>query len=174
VTITASGGVLLAGYQTTASYTTGASGTATITVIAGNAAGVGTLAATPKTGQKAPAWISPYTKPAGAPDPKTSAAAEVIVAAAPVERTIVIQGERTTVSGAAGIAVDGLTTGFADGDPVKPFVRFPGGSYTEGTARPVITDSEFYWERKTGKKTYVYFTNEAGDVRSTRVITPAR
>ena len=84
-----------------------------------------------------------------------------------------IVGERTTVGGSAGIAVDGLTTGFADGDNVKPWVRFPGGSYSEGTVRTVITDSEFYWERKTGKKTYVYFTNEAGDVSSNRII-PAK
>ena len=77
-----------------------------------------------------------------------------------------IVGERTTVGGSVAIAVDGLTTGSADGDKVKPWVRFLGGSYSEGTARPVITDSEFYWERKTGKKTYVYFTYEAGDIAS--------
>ena len=175
VTITASGGVLLAGYQTSASFTTNASGEATVTVIAGNAAGVGTLAATPKTGQKAPAWISPYTKPTGAPDPTTSAAAEVLVKATPVEKSIVIVGERTTVKGAAGIAVDGLTTGFADGDKVKPFVRFPGGSYTEGSARPAVEGDEFYWERKTGKKTYVFFTAENDEsVKSNRVIIPAK
>jgi hypothetical protein len=29
------------------------------------------------------------------------------------------------------------------------------------------------WQRKTGKKTYVYIANEAGDVRSNRVIIPA-
>ena len=174
VRISASGDVLLAGFRTSDDFTTGASGTATVTIIAGNTAGTGTLAATPTPGDGATAWQTGYTKPTGAPSPVVSDAATVTVAAQPEEKTIVIVGERTTVKGAAGIAVDGLTTGFADGDKVKPWVRFPGGSYSEGTARPAITDNEFYWERKTGKKTYVYFTNEADDVRSNRIIIPAK
>ena len=72
--------------------------------------------------------------------------------------------------------MDGLTTGFAEGDKVKPWIKFPGQtSYSEGSARPVIdADGEFNWQRKTGKKIYVYFTNEAGDVKSARIIIPAK
>jgi hypothetical protein len=172
VTVTASGEILLAGYNKTVNLGTDTNGEADIVILAANAAGSGSLALTPAV--KTNAWKTGYVPPTGAPAPITSAAATVTVTGAPTSKTIVIVGERTTVGGAAGIAVDGQTTGFADGDKVKPWVRFPGGSYSEGTARPVITDSEFYWERKTGKKTYVYFTNEAGDVASNRIIIAAK
>jgi hypothetical protein len=35
-------------------------------------------------------------------------------------------------------------------------------------------DGEFYWQRKTGKKIYVYFMNEDGTVKSARIIIPAK
>ena len=91
-------------------------------------------------------------------------------------KTILIVGERGTVSGKPGILVDGTATGFDAGATVKPFVRFPGqSSYTEGSARPVISAvGDFEWQRKTGKKTYVYFTSDSGDVQSNRVIIPAK
>ena len=90
-------------------------------------------------------------------------------------RSIVITGSRTTVFGKPGISVDGDTTGFTRGSTVVPMVRFPGQtSYTEGTARPVVDSSgAFTWSRKTGKKTYVYFTTEDRSVQSNRVIIPA-
>ena len=192
VTVTASGEVLLAGYQTSASYNTGANGTATITVIAGNV-GTGVLAAGPATSNTAPAWVAGYTKPTGAPDPKTSAAAEVIVTGV-VEQSIAIVGSRgsadvslpsdeTCRSYAEGpppralpvgcITVDGVTTGFDEGSAMTPEYRFPGQtSYTAGIDVTTNADGEFNWYRKTGKKIYVRFMS--GDVVSSRVIIPAK
>ena len=90
------------------------------------------------------------------------------------ERSITIVGERGTVSGKSGIIVSGSTTGLAAGEAVVPYVRFPGQDYTQGMARPVINSSgEFEWSRKTGKKTYVYFTSADGLVVSNRIIIPA-
>ena len=94
----------------------------------------------------------------------------------PSAKTILIVGERGTVSGKPGIVVDGSTTGFDSGATVKPFVRFPGQtSYSEGSARPKISAvGDFEWQRKTGKKTYVYFTSDDGAVQSNRVIIDAK
>ena len=88
-------------------------------------------------------------------------------------KTILIVGVRGTVSGKPGIIVDGRTTGFTAGDKMKPFVKFPGQTtYSAGSARPEVSAvGDFTWQRKTGKKTYVYFTNEAGDVQSNRKVT---
>ena len=174
VTIAATGEVLLAGFQPSATFTTNSSGEATVTVIAGNA-GDGTLTATPASGDAAPAWQTGYTAPTNAPAPVASAAATVTVTSSST-KSITITGERGTVNGKPGIKVDGLTTGFAEGDKVKPWIKFPGQtSYSEGSARPVIdADGEFYWQRKTGKKIYVYFTNEDGSVKSDRIIIQAK
>ena len=92
------------------------------------------------------------------------------------EKSITIVGERTTVSGQPGIRVEGVATGFAAGTRVIPLIRFPGQTeYTQGSARPEIgADGAFSWERKTGKKTYVYFTSLDGSVRSNTIIIPAR
>jgi hypothetical protein len=91
-----------------------------------------------------------------------------------VTKTITITGSRTTVSGKPGIEVDGITVGFEDGKTVVPYFRFPGEtSYTEGSARPVITDDAFMWQRKTGKKFYAYVTSDDGAVQSNRVIIAA-
>ena len=85
-------------------------------------------------------------------------------------KSILIFGERTTVSGKSGITVDGIVTGIEDGKTVIPYIRFPGETtFTAGTARPEITDSEFVWQRKTGKRVTVYVTNDDGDVTSNRV-----
>jgi hypothetical protein len=53
-------------------------------------------------------------------------------------------------------------------------VRFPGqASYQTGTGvRTVNDDGSFEWQRRTGKKIYVYFA--ADDVRSLRIMIPAR
>jgi hypothetical protein len=169
VTITASGNVLLAGYNTSASFNTNASGQATVTVIAGNAAGAGALAATPASSNTAAAWLSGYTKPTAAPDPKSSAAAEVIVGT-PETKSIVIVGDRTTVSGKSGIIVEGSVTGIEDGKTVVPYIRFPGQTtFTAGSARPEISGGGFTWQRKTGKRVTVYVTNDDGAVKSNRV-----
>jgi len=173
VEITASGEVLLAGYDTEKEFVTDASGEATVTVIAGASAGAGLLTAAPAAGDAATAWQTGYTKPTGAPAPVTSATAEVTVGASPVTKSITIMGSRTTVGGKPGIMIDGITVGIEDGKTVIPYVRFPGGEYTKGSARPVITDDAFEWTRKTGKKSYVYFTNDDGAVKSNSVIIAA-
>lgn len=93
-----------------------------------------------------------------------------------VAKTITIQGTRTTVKGKPGIRVLGSTTGFAEGDRVVPYIKFPGQtSYSELPARPTVDgDGTFRWERRTGKKVYVYFKNEDGTVKSDRIIIQAR
>ena len=174
VTITASGEVILAGFETSKSFTTDANGVASVTIIAGNS-GTGTLTAGPKSGDAAPAWQTGYTAPTNAPDPTTSAAATVLVSESSV-KTITITGERGTVKGKPGIMVDGITTGFDEGAAMVPYIKFPGETaYSEGTARPKVdADGEFYWQRKTGKKIYVYFKNEDGTVKSERIIIQAK
>lgn len=95
---------------------------------------------------------------------------------APVTKSISVTGERMTVSGKPGIRVEGVTTGFAAGERVVPYFRFPGQTeYSQGSARPVVdADGEFFWERKTGKKMYVFFTSEDGSVTSDRIIIQAK
>ena len=90
--------------------------------------------------------------------------------------TITITGERTTVSGKPGICVDGITTGFSEGETVIPYFRFPGETqYSQGSARPVVgTDGTFTWCRKTGKKFYAYVTSADGRVTSNRIIIAAQ
>ena len=95
----------------------------------------------------------------------------------PVQRTIVIVGDRGLESGSAGgvIFVEGTTTGFAVGDPVVPFFRSPGQTeYLAGSSRPKIDlQGGFTWKRNTGKKTFVYFTSEDGSVKSNTAFIPA-
>jgi VCBS repeat-containing protein len=107
--------------------------------------------------------IEGYTDPTPGPGPT------------PTSKSITITGNRGTVSGKPGIIVDGDTTGFDPGTKLVPYVRFPGQTqYTEGSARPEVgADGGFTWQRKTGKKTYVYFKNESESVQSNRVIVPA-
>lgn len=90
----------------------------------------------------------------------------------PLEPSILITGSRTEVRGKPGIVIEGTSTGFAMGAILRPWVKFPGqASYAEGTAS-VLVDAEggFTWERRTGKKVYVYVATEDGSVRSNRVI----
>jgi hypothetical protein len=173
VTVTAAGEVRLGGLNVTQNVTVGSDGKGTISLVAGPS-GAGTLSVVPKSGALAAAWQSGYTPPTGATAPKTSAAGVVTIGAGPVTKTITITGSRTTVSGKPGIEVDGITVGFEDGKTVIPYFRFPGETtYTEGTARPVITDDAFMWQRKTGKKFYAYVTSDDGAVQSNRVIIAA-
>ena len=89
-------------------------------------------------------------------------------------KSISITGSRTTVSGKPGIRIDGVVTGIDNGKTVVPYFRFPGETtFAQGSARPVIEDSGFTWQRKTGKKFYAYVTSDDGAVKSNRVIIPA-
>lgn len=144
-----------------------------VTIIAGGQAGSCAVTATPV--------FTAYqnldgTLPVSTPSPTLPSSTFTVIVEAP-SRSIVITGERTTVNGKPGICVYGQTTGFADGYTVVPYVRFPGQTaYTQGSARPVVgADGSFEWCRKTGKKTYVYFTSSDGDgsVTSNRIIIPA-
>ena len=90
--------------------------------------------------------------------------------------TIVITGSRGTGDRANRIFVTGETTGLAAGAKVVPQFKFPGqNSYTTGNARPTVdADGAFAWTRKTGKKIYVRFTSESGDVRSKQITIAGR
>jgi hypothetical protein len=177
ITGTATGEVLLGGNTNTATFGTNAAGLANITVIAANVAGAGTVTLTPTTLGAPPAWAAGYnsTRPTSfTTAPVTSAASAITVGTGPVTKSITITGSRATVSGKPGIEVDGITVGFENGKTVVPYFRFPGETtYTEGTARPVITDDAFMWQRKTGKKFYAYVTSDDGAVQSNRVIIDA-
>ena len=132
------------------------SGDSAVTVIAGAAADYAGVAGSPVAS-------SPAGKSAGLGTIKFGSA-----------KSIVITGSRATVSGKPGIKIEGVATGFEDGKTVKPFFRFPGEtSYSEGTARPVITNGVFEWQRKTGKKFYAYVTSDDGAIKSNNVIIPA-
>lgn len=133
------------------------------------------------TDSKGQAKVPLYPLTAGSGSVKASfgdktATASIEVQAPDAEKSIAITGERGTVKGKPGIMVDGVTTGFAEGDAVVPWLKFPGQTtYSEGSARPKIGESgEFYWQRKTGKKIYIYFTNDDGSVKSDRIIIQAK
>lgn len=89
-----------------------------------------------------------------------------------VTKSIVIVGERTTVSGKPGIRVEAETTGLPEGTKLVPYIRFPGQTkYTPGSARPQVDSrGEAMWERKTGKRTLVQLRTEDGSVKSNTVI----
>ena len=69
----------------------------------------------------------------------------------------------------------GETTGLV-GATLVPRIRFPGPDpYRDGVSRPVVdAQGAFTWQRRGGKKTYVYFFTEHREVRSNRVIIRAK
>ena len=89
----------------------------------------------------------------------------------PPAATIVIVGSRGTGANAARVYVSGTTTGLA-GEKVRARVRLAGQErYKSGASRAVAADGTFTWQRKSKRRTYVYF--KSGTVRSKRVIIPA-
>lgn len=81
-----------------------------------------------------------------------------------------VTGSGPTLSPKFGIMIDGVVVGIEDGKTVVPYIRFPGETtFTAGSARPAITDGEFTWQRKTGKRVTVYVTSDDGAVTSNRV-----
>lgn len=178
VTVSISGQALFAGYVSTISVNTDAAGRAIVTLIAGNAAGSSSITAAPSplsakpTIAPAAAFGSGYTRPSSFPAPRTAATATVNVTPV-ITKSIVIVGERTTVSGKSGIRIDGVTEGFAEGDIVNPYVKLAGQTeYTMGVDKTIDAAGEFSWQRKTGKKAYVYFKSADGSVKSNTVIIP--
>jgi hypothetical protein len=87
----------------------------------------------------------------------------------PRSASILITGAREGRS----VVVTGVAPELA-GEKVTPWLRFPGpGRYRAGAGvQTVSADGAFTWQRVTGKKTFVYF--RAGQIRSDRVIIPAR
>ena len=92
--------------------------------------------------------------------------------------SISLTGERGTVRGRPGVIVDGATVGIPEGTLVTPFVKLPGQtSYTEGIGVREVqitsgTTGEFTWQRRTGKKVYVYFRAETGEQSKRIIILP--
>lgn len=89
---------------------------------------------------------------------------------------IALVGERGTVKGKPGILIDGITKGLEEGTKMVPFIKFPGEtSYSKMAARPQVdSDGEFFWQRRTGKKIYVYFATEDLAYRSDRITIPGK
>lgn len=93
--------------------------------------------------------------------------------------SITLTGKRATVRGRPGVKVDGATYGVPEGTKLTPFVKLPGQiRYSAGSSVQTLTgvtdgQGSFTWQRRTGKKVYVYFRGDNGD-RSQRIIIPAR
>jgi hypothetical protein len=104
---------------------------------------------------------SPWSEPSNA-----------VVPRAQVRPSVVITGSRDGQR----IVVTGTTEGFGMGGTLRPWVRMPGQtSYTQGTATiRVSIEGTFTWQRRAGKKTYVYVMTPDGLVRSNTVTIAAR
>jgi hypothetical protein len=89
-------------------------------------------------------------------------------------KSILITGSRTTVKERPGVKAAGTTVGLA-GTIVQARVHVAGEvDYINGSLRTVAPDGTFTWQRKTGKKVYVFFRSLADPgVRSNRVVIPA-
>lgn len=81
-----------------------------------------------------------------------------------------LEGTRTKVRGKKGIRVAGVNTDLI-GQRVVPYYKLRGQtSFRPGTSRPLVnSDGEFRYQRRTGKKIYVYFATEDGSARSERI-----
>lgn len=99
-----------------------------------------------------------------------SLASNAVTPSETVVTAIVITGSRGSGDNAGRVFVQGVSTGLV-GRQVTPRVKLQGETdYETGTGvRTISADGTFAWQRRTGKKTYVYFTAGAG-VRSNRVI----
>ena len=100
-----------------------------------------------------------------------SSASPEVTPVEPVVPTITISGQRGEVRGKQGVIVTGSSVGLVDGDVVRPWVKLAGQSaYSQGVASISVDDSgTFIWQRRTGKKVYVYFVSADG-VKSDRII----
>ena len=105
-----------------------------------------------------------------------SSASAPVTPRAPSKVSLLISGARGEVRGVPGVIVSGTSTGLGRGAILRSMVRFPGQtSYTQGSASILVDqDGAFTWQRRTGKKTYVYLETSDGTTRSNRVVIPAR
>jgi hypothetical protein len=87
------------------------------------------------------------------------------------EPSISISGTRGEIGNRRGIIVTGTTTGL-EGNTVFPRFKVRGQSqYSDGIARRLIpADGTFDWQRRGGKKIYVYFQVVNDVIRSNRLI----
>lgn len=102
-----------------------------------------------------------------------SSASAAITPRAPTP-TILITGTRGDVNGKSGVIVTGTSTHLGTGAILRPWLRFPGErSYTKGAASILVNSTgAFTWERRTGKKIYVYVATDDGTVKSNSVVVP--
>ena len=100
-----------------------------------------------------------------------SSASPEVTPVEPVVPTITISGQRGEVRGRQGVIVSGSSVGLSQGALVQPWVKLAGQSaYSQGVASISVDDSgTFIWQRRTGKKVYVYFVSADG-VKSDRII----
>ena len=91
----------------------------------------------------------------------------VRVEEAPVKPSISISGSREVQDGRKFAVVQGSGTGL-EGVVVFPRIKLRGQmSYADGKARRVIAEGgSFDWQRRGGKKLYVYFMTEDQQTRS--------
>ena len=103
-----------------------------------------------------------------------SDASNPVTPSAAVVPAIVISGSRDSGPDAGRVFVQGVSTGLV-GRQVTPRVKLQGEmSYQAGVGvRTISADGTFEWQRRTGKKIYVYFT-AGGGIRSNRVIIPGQ
>ena len=66
--------------------------------------------------------------------------------------------------------------GLEPGTRLVAYLRVPGETrFSQAAVRAEVQDDgTFTWQRRTGKRTSVYFSTEDGSVRSERVIIPGR
>jgi len=105
-----------------------------------------------------------------------SSASDPVTPDGPVTTSILITGSRGEVRGRPGVIAAGTSAGLGVGAIVRPMVRLAGeASYIQGAAS-ILVDEEgaFTWQRRTGKKVYVYVKAEVGNVRSNRVVIPVQ
>ena len=171
VLVTTQGQLLLSGMQNRAVVTTDDSGQGLITIIAAKAAGEGQLLVTPTPSTRVAAWQPGFEPPTGFAPPVTETSASVRILGVSESPSISITGSRGTVKGRSGVILEGQTVNVDPSQTLVPWVRLQGQSaFTAGSA--VITpDAEgaFTWQRRTGKKVYVYVMTSDGLVRSNRI-----
>jgi hypothetical protein len=101
-----------------------------------------------------------------------SAASDPVTPQAPVVVSLLITGTRGDVRGKPGVIVTGTSTGLDMGAILQPRVKLAGQpTYQQGTAS-ILVDATggFTWQRRTGKKVYVYIATEDKSQRSNRII----
>ena len=87
-------------------------------------------------------------------------------------QSMIITGSREAVRGRTGIVVSGVASDGQTGTIIRPWVKLAGQTtYLQGQAMIEVDQAgQFTWQRRTGKKAYVYMKSMDGSIRSNRVI----